>query len=72
MTVLSKIAATRAGTGLFWLILTLLFERGGSFLMRRPVHEILIGWHVNQGYMWPYVLAAYLLSPLVIGSLMRI
>jgi hypothetical protein len=58
--------------GLSWLILTLVFEWGGSFLMRRPVREILIGWHVNQGYMWPYVLAAYLLSPLVIGSLMQI
>ena len=58
--------------GLFWLALTLTFEWGGSLLIRRPLQEILIGWHVNQGYMWPYVLAAYLLSPLVMGSILRI
>lgn len=58
--------------GLFWLGLTLVFEWGGSLLTRRPVHEILIGWHVNRGYLWPYVLAAYLLSPLIVGSLLRL
>lgn len=58
--------------GLFWLVLTLIFEWGGSLLIRRPVHEILIGWHVNLGYMWPYVLAAYALSPLIVGSILRI
>ena len=57
--------------GLFWLALTLVFEWGGSFLVRRPVEEILVGWHVNRGYMWPYVLLAYLLAPLVVGSLAR-
>jgi transposase len=42
--------------GLLWLGLTLVFEWGGSLLLRRPVDEILVGWHVTEGYMWPYVL----------------
>lgn len=58
--------------GVFWLVLTLVFEWGGSLLIRRPVNEILVGWHVEQGYMWPYVLAAYLLAPLVVGSIVRL
>lgn len=57
--------------GGFWLLMILVFEWGGSFLQRRPVHEILIGWHVNRGYMWPYVLLAYLLSPLIVGLLLH-
>lgn len=55
--------------GLFWTGLILAFEWGGSLLIRRPVHEILIGWHVEQGYMWPYVLLTYLSSPLIVGWL---
>jgi hypothetical protein len=43
-------------------------DRVGSFLLRRPVHEILEGWHIERGYMWPYVLAAYFFSPLIVGS----
>lgn len=58
--------------GLFWLALTLAFEWGGSLLTHRPVHEVLIGWHVNRGYMWPYVLATYLISPLIVGSILHI
>jgi hypothetical protein len=53
--------------GGFWLGLVLAFEWGGSLILRRPVHEILIGWHINRGYMWPYVLLTYLLSPLLVG-----
>ena len=34
-------------------------------------HEILEGWHVEQGYMWPYVLAAYFFSPLIVGLAVR-
>lgn len=58
--------------GLFWLGLTLVFEWGGSFLIRRPVKEILVGWHISRGYMWPFVLLAYLLSPLVAGSILKL
>lgn len=53
--------------GGFWLALILAFEWVGSFLLRRPVDEILEGWHVERGYMWPYVLLAYLVSPAVVG-----
>ena len=53
--------------GAFWMLLWLAFEWAGSLLFRRPVREILVGWHVERGYMWPYVLAAYLLAPLVMG-----
>jgi hypothetical protein len=56
--------------GVLWLALTLAFEWGGSlFIQRRPVDEILQGWHVWEGYMWPYVLAAYLSANVVVGWL---
>ena len=53
--------------GAFWVLLVLVFEWGGSLLLRRPVREILVGWHVERGYLWPYVLLTYLLSPLLVG-----
>jgi len=53
--------------GIFWLVLTLLFEWGGSFILRRPVSEILEGWNIFAGYMWPYVLLVYLQSNLIVG-----
>lgn len=56
--------------GVFWMLLWLAFEWIGSLITRRPVHEILAGWHVENGFMWPYVLAAYLLSPLIVGVLL--
>lgn len=55
--------------GLYWLVLILAFEWVGSALLRRPLGEILEGWHVERGFMWPYVLLAYLCSPIVIGVL---
>ena len=57
--------------GTFWLLMVLAFEWIGSFLLRRPVHEILEGWHIERGYMWPYVLAAYFFSPLIVGLAVR-
>lgn len=58
--------------GLLWLGLSLAFEWGGSVLMlRRPVHEILVGWHVEDGYMWPYVLLAYFSANLIVGLTLR-
>lgn len=57
--------------GAFWMVLVLLFEWGGSLLIRRPVSEILVGWHVTRGYMWPYVLLSYLLSPLLVGVVLQ-
>jgi hypothetical protein len=57
--------------GCLWLAMILAFEWIGSFILRRPVHEILEGWHLEKGYMWPYVLLAYLLSPLVVGLVLH-
>jgi hypothetical protein len=57
--------------GLLWLGLTLLFEWGGSLAIGRPVEEILIGWNISAGYMWPYVLLAFLSSNLIVGTVLR-
>jgi hypothetical protein len=57
--------------GILWLSLTLLFEWGGSFAIGRPVHEILVGWNIFKGYLWPYVLLAYLLSNFIVGVTLR-
>ena len=57
--------------GLLWLGLALLFEWGGSLAIGRPVAEILIGWNISAGYMWPYVLLTYLLRPLVVGTILH-
>ena len=53
--------------GILWVTLEEIFEWGGSFLIRRPVSEILIGWNIPAGYMWPYVLLTYLLANLIVG-----
>ena len=60
-----------AHVGVLWLGLTLLFEWGGSFAIGRPVDEILIGWNIFAGYLWPYVLLTYLLSPLIVGTILH-
>jgi len=57
--------------GILWLGLTLAFEWPGSFALRRPVEEILVGWNIFAGYMWPYVLLTYLLSPIVVGVVLH-
>lgn len=57
--------------GLLWLGLSLAFEWLGSFALGRPVDEILIGWNVLAGYMWPFVLLTYLLSNLIVGILLH-
>ncbi|MEM3403625.1 MAG: hypothetical protein QXJ17_03665 [Nitrososphaeria archaeon] len=54
--------------GILWLGLTLIFEWEGSLAIGRPVEEILIGWNILAGYIWPYVLTAYLLSNLIVGT----
>ncbi len=57
--------------GMLWLGLELLFEWGGSFAIGRPVGEILVGWNVLAGYMWPYVLLTYLFSNLIVGTVLH-
>jgi hypothetical protein len=37
--------------GTYWLLMVVAFEWIGSLIVRRPVHEILEGWHVERGYM---------------------
>jgi hypothetical protein len=58
--------------GIFWMGFWLVFEWGGSLLAQRPVSEILVGWNIFKGYMWPYVLLTYLLSSLIIGTILRL
>ncbi len=55
--------------GLLWTGLWLVFEWGGSLIAGRTVDEILIGWNIFNGYMWPYVLLSYLTSSLIIGMI---
>jgi len=55
--------------GFIWLVLTLAFEWGGSLALGRPVQEILVGWNISAGYMWPYVLMAYFSSNPIVGTL---
>jgi hypothetical protein len=57
--------------GLLWLGLSLAFEWLGSLALRRPLDEILVGWNVLAGYMWPFVLLTYLLSNLIVGALLH-
>lgn len=57
--------------GLLWLGLELLFEWGGSLALGTPVPEILIGWNIFAGYMWPYVLLTYLFANLIVGTLLH-
>ena len=58
--------------GILWLVSALVFEWGGSLLIqRRPVDEILEGWQVWKGFMWPYVLATYLLANPLVGAWLR-
>jgi hypothetical protein len=54
-------------TGLVWLGLEEIFELGGSLILRRSIEEILVGWNIFDGYMWPYVILTYLLSNLIVG-----
>jgi hypothetical protein len=57
--------------GFLWLALTLLFEWGGSLAIGRPIDEILVGWNIFAGYVWPYVLMTYLMSPLIVGTIVH-
>ncbi len=56
--------------GFLWVALELLFEWGGSLAIGRPVQEILVGWKIFNGYMWPYVLLTYLFANLIVGTIL--
>ncbi len=57
--------------GFLWLGLELLFEWGGSLTIGRSVQEILIGWNIFNGFMWPFVLLTYLFANLIIGTILH-
>ena len=58
--------------GFLWLGLSLAFEWGGSLLiLHRPVSDILEGWQIWKGYMWPYVLFTYAFSNVIVGLILR-
>ena len=57
--------------GFLWLALELLFEWGGSLAIGRSIQDILIGWNIFNGHMWPYVLLAYLLANLIVGAVLH-
>jgi hypothetical protein len=57
--------------GLLWLGLELLFEWGGSLATGGSVQEILVGWNIFNGHMWPYVLLTYLFANLIVGTVLR-
>ncbi|MDI9437176.1 MAG: hypothetical protein QM405_03805 [Euryarchaeota archaeon] len=57
--------------GILWFLLTLVFEWAGSLSLGRPVNEILVGWNIAAGYWWPYVLLSYLLSPYLVGKILK-
>lgn len=57
--------------GFLWLGLELVFEWGGSLAIGRSVKEILVGWNIFNGHMWPYVLLTYLLANLIVGAVLH-
>ena len=57
--------------GLLWLTLEEIFEWVGSLATGRSVAEILVGWNIFAGYMWPYVLLAYTFSNLIVGVVLH-
>lgn len=57
--------------GFLWLGLELLFEWGGSLAIGRSIQDILIGWNIFNGHMWPYVLLTYLLANLIVGTILH-
>jgi hypothetical protein len=57
--------------GFLWVGLELLFEWGGSLAIGRPVQEILVGWNIFNGHMWPCVLLTYLFANLIVGTVIH-
>lgn len=57
--------------GALWLVLTLIFEWGGSAMINRPVRETIEGWNIAKGYMWPYVLLAYAFANPIVGTVLH-
>jgi hypothetical protein len=55
--------------GVLWLGLTLAFEFGaGHWLFRRSWAELLVDYNLASGRIWPLVLVATLLAPILAGK----
>jgi hypothetical protein len=54
------------GVGVFWLLLTLLFEFGfGRFVQHKPWEELLEAYTFAHGNVWPIVLLVIVFAPLI-------
>lgn len=59
--------------GLFWLLLTVVFEFGlGRFVQHKPWRELLDAYRFQGGNIWPIVLLVILLSPWLAARLRRL
>lgn len=59
--------------GLFWLLLTVVFEFGlGRFVQHKPWSELLDAYRFQGGNIWPIVLLVILLSPWLAARLRRL
>ena len=59
--------------GIAWVALTLAFEFGaGYWLFHKPMAELLYDYNLARGRIWPLVLVATFLSPLLAGKWQRL
>ena len=58
--------------GLFWLILTVLFEFGfGHYVVGNSWERLLADYNILEGRVWGFFLLTALVSPLLIGMLLK-
>ncbi len=56
--------------GVYWLVLTIVFEFGfGRFVLQKPWSELLAQYTFQGGNLWPMVLAVIVVSPWVAARL---
>jgi hypothetical protein len=55
--------------GILWMALTLAFEFGaGYWLFHQPLAELVNDYNLTRGRIWPLVLVATVLSPVLVGK----
>lgn len=57
------------GIGLFWLVLTLVFEFSFGFSQGKTLHDLLEAYTFKGGNVWPVVLLVTTFAPYFIGKL---
>jgi hypothetical protein len=58
--------------GVFWLILTVAFEfLFGHYVMGHPWSKLLADYNILQGRLWPLVLLAVFIAPVLFGSIAK-